>query len=148
MSLTAKHIKMEVKKRFDKFKLLENGKKECYCESCGSLHSPWDQVIMPDNAWKEISKETGCNILCRKCIEEHLGRKLTLDDLFFYDNKKTIMVPANFKLCRELNDGRGLRYMTWEEYDKYFNSKGYKFYYSKRDWDELNDLYEQIFDKQ
>jgi hypothetical protein len=86
------------------------------CEQCGKVHP--EMTIVYDELWSKISKDTGCDLLCRDCMEKSLGRKITLDDLKYYDEERTIMIPTNFKLCKELNkqEKRPLRYLTLEEF--------------------------------
>lgn len=92
------------------------------CEQCGNVNP--DMVIIYDVLWSKIRKDTGCDFLCQSCIEKSLGRELTLDDLKYYDEDCTIMIPANFKLSRKLNrENRCLRYLTRKELmDKYYKN--------------------------
>lgn len=141
---------MEIKKRFEKTKVSDNGRKEVFCESCGCIQHTWSsQTILPNDKWNEISKNTGCNLLCNDCIEEYLGRPVTLDDLKWYDDKKTIMIPANFWICKKLDDGRGLRYFTWEEFDEHFNENpnNRNFSYKKSLWESIVKMKNSIFDE-
>ena len=92
------------------------------CEQCGKVHP--EMTIVYDVLWSKIRKDTGCDLLCRDCIEESLGRKITLDDLKYYDEECTVMIPANFELCKELNikEKRPLRYLTFKEFYGHFRN--------------------------
>lgn len=105
------------------------------CEKCGCTGSDYEMIIVRDELWKGIHDDTSCDFLCRKCIEDHLGRKLTLDDLKFFDSNNEIMMPCNFEICKELNiEGRNLRYFTKDEFQKRFNNIHLLTYYKIMDW--------------
>lgn len=92
------------------------------CEQCGKVNP--SMTIVYDALWRKIRKDTECDFLCMNCMEKSLGRRITLDDLKYYDRECTVMIPANFKLCKKLNENekRPLRYLTFKEFCRHFRS--------------------------
>lgn len=116
------------------------------CEQCGKVHP--EMTIVYYVLWSKIRKDTGCDLLCRDCMEESLGRKITLDDLKYYDEECTVMIPANFELCKELNikKKRPLRYLTFEEFHNHFmniSNKDFK----NNDLVKLHKIYSRLRNK-
>lgn len=51
------------------------------CEHCGTvIHRFKRMVMLHDELWQKVS-QFRINILCDRCIEKILGRKLTINDL-------------------------------------------------------------------
>lgn len=89
------------------------------CERCGEIDP--EMIIVHDVLWSKIRKLSGCNFLCQDCMEETMGRSITLNDLKYLDDvedTQTIMIPSNFRICRRLNyDNKvNLRYLTEYEF--------------------------------
>lgn len=99
------------------------------CERCGEIDP--EMIIVHDVLWSKIRKLSGCNFLCQDCMEEIMGRSITLDDLKYLDDvedTQTIMIPSNFRICRELNyDNKvNLRYLTEDEFITKYLTRGVK----------------------
>ena len=78
---------------------------EFFCDQCGKnlVEAPEDQYVMiDDKLWDYVCKHGKpklklADILCRDCIEDRLGRKLTIKDLGKYKN-----TPINDELKKLL----------------------------------------------
>lgn len=105
------------------------------CQMCGCPNSQFEMIMVKDDLWKQIESKCGHQYICRNCIEEVLGRKLTLEDIKFYDKDDTVMIPTNFEICKELNvNSKELRYMTWNEWKSRYGKRFTKEYIKMCEW--------------
>lgn len=105
---------------------------EYYCSKCDTpvCAMAGTMIVLKDDLWKSIlakldSKDT--QVLCRSCIEKYLGRPLKLSDLKFIDEQNGIMLPCNFKICKELNleSGGNAKLRFYESYEEFKKSPEY-----------------------
>lgn len=81
---------------------------EC-CQQCGCDRSTFQMVVLPDSLWLTIAQKE--EFICDKCIEQRLGRPLTLEDFPTYP---TMIYKSHECITRDIACN------IW-----YFNDKGW-----------------------